>query len=77
MSMVRVSSIRRPVIITGAILLAMGSVFLLQSHGMVGPESSFMYTNPEWDANGKMIILVGGGLCLAAGVFMRGSRSQR
>lgn len=34
---------------------------------MVGPESSFMYSNPEWITNGQWIAIVGI-IILAAGV---------
>jgi len=34
---------------------------------MVGPESSFMYSNPEWITNGQLIAIVGI-IILAAGV---------
>lgn len=59
----------------GIVMLVTGFVFLLQGEGTIGPESSFMYNNPEWYTNGKAIMLGGGGLCLAA-IFMRGARRQ-
>lgn len=64
--MANTSKIKKPMIFSGIIILVMGFVFLLQSQGTLGPESSFMYANPEWYTNGKAIMLVGGGLCVAA-----------
>ena len=66
---------RKAMMYSGIAMLVTGFVFLLQSEGTVGPESSFMYKNPEWYTNGKAIMLGGAGLCLAA-IFMRGMRQQ-
>ena len=62
--MAHVSNAKKPVMASGLVLIAMGFVFLLQSQGTVGPETSFMYTNPEWDVNGKAIMLAGGIMCI-------------
>ena len=66
---------RKAMLYSGIVMLVTGFVFLLQSEGTIGPESSFMYKNPEWYTNGKAIMLGGAGLCLAA-IFMRGARQQ-
>ena len=66
---------RKVMTYAGIAMLVTGFVFLLQGEGTIGPESSFMYKNPEWHTNGKAIMLAGGGLCLAA-IFMRGARRQ-
>ena len=66
---------RKAMLYSGIAMLVTGFVFLLQSEGTIGPESSFMYKNPEWYTNGKAIMLGGAGLCLAA-IFMRGTRQQ-
>lgn len=66
---------RKAMLYSGIVMLVTGFVFLLQSEGTIGPESSFMYKNPEWYTNGKAIMLGGAGLCLAA-IFMRGTRQQ-
>jgi hypothetical protein len=34
-------------------------MFTAQSKSLVGPQSSFMYSNPEWTINGFMILGVG------------------
>jgi len=45
--------------IIGGIILVLGMVFHLQGHSVVGPESSFMYSNPEWITYGIQILIVG------------------
>jgi hypothetical protein len=49
---------RIPIII-GIIVGIFGSIFHLQGKSMVGPESSFMYSNPEWVSYGLQMIIVG------------------
>jgi hypothetical protein len=49
----------RPLIITGIIVGIFGSIFHLQGKSIVGPESSFMYSNPEWVSYGLQMIIVG------------------
>lgn len=61
---------KKPIMIAGIVLLVAGFIFILQSEGTIGPESSFMYSNPEWYTNGKAIMLIGGATCLA-GMFIR------
>ncbi len=48
-----------PIIIIGIVIVIFGLVFQFQGHGVVGPESSFMYDNPIWIDNGKYIGMVG------------------
>lgn len=43
----------------GIVLVLAGLVFTAQSESYVGPQSSFMYSNPSWTINGLMIILAG------------------
>ena len=57
----------RPIIGLGIIVIISGIVFYLQGQSVVGPESSFMYSNPEWITNGQWITIVGI-IILAAGV---------
>ena len=45
--------------IIGVIILVLGIIFHLQGHSVVGPESSFMYSNPEWITYGIQILIVG------------------
>jgi len=60
----------RPVIVAGALVLAFGLVFHLQGLAVVGPESSFMYSNPEWAMHGIQIAAAGAAI-VAAGVGIR------
>ena len=48
-----------PIIGAGAIVLAFGVLFFLQGNSVVGPTSSFMYSNPKWVTYGESIITVG------------------
>jgi hypothetical protein len=45
--------------VTGLILLILGIIFALQSRRIVGPSSSFMFSNPDWTVNGSIVIGVG------------------
>jgi len=49
----------RLIIIAGVIVLIFGIIFHLQGQGVVGPESSFMYSNPEWITYGQEIAIIG------------------
>ena len=49
----------KPVIILGASVVILGLIFHLQGRSIIGPESSFMYSNPEWITLGQQIIIVG------------------
>ena len=46
-------------IIVGVIDIAFGILFHLQGKAVVGPQSSFMYSNPDWINYGLWIILLG------------------
>lgn len=59
----------KTVIIVGAIMGFSGMIFHLQGQSILGPESSFMYSNPEWITYGLEIsvfgiIMVGAGIIL-------------
>jgi len=45
--------------IIGFIIGISGLIFHLQGQSIVGPESSFMYANPEWVSYGLQIMVVG------------------
>jgi len=55
------------VTILGVIILISGIIFHYQGQAIVGPESSFMYGNPEWVTYGQQIA-VGGIVILGIGV---------
>jgi len=46
-------------VIAGMIIIIFGGLFHLQGQSIVGPESSFMYSNPDWITYGIEIIIVG------------------
>jgi hypothetical protein len=45
--------------IAGVITFILGIIFHLQGQSIVGPESSFMYANPEWISYGIQIAISG------------------
>ncbi len=51
--------IRSVLVILGVIILLLGIVFHFQGQGVVGPESSFMYLNPDWISYGLQIAIAG------------------
>jgi hypothetical protein len=54
-----VTSIGKILFVIGALSIVAGLIFVAQSKSLVGPQSSFMYNNPEWTANGFVILGVG------------------
>ncbi len=50
---------RSLVIIPGIIITILGIIFHFQGKGIVGPESSFMYSSPEWINYGIILIIIG------------------
>jgi len=55
------------VMFLGIVVFVFGIVFYLQGNSLVGPTSSFMYSNPKWIVNGQWIAVVGV-LILSAGL---------
>ncbi len=47
------------IVIPGIILVIFGILFNFQGHGMVGPESSFMYQSEDWIDYGIIISGIG------------------
>jgi len=47
------------IISTGSIVFIFGLIFDLQGQSIVGPESSFMYANPDWITYGIQIMILG------------------
>jgi preprotein translocase subunit Sss1 len=60
---------KKSVIITGIGIMIMGMIFHLQGQSIVGPESSFMYSNPQWVTYGIQIVIAGG-VILAIGISL-------
>jgi hypothetical protein len=66
---------RKPILIriltvVGCMLIIAGIVFVAQSNSVVGPQSSFMYSNPQWTVNGFAISIIGL-VVLTFGVLIR------
>ncbi len=49
----------KPLVIIGTIILIFGLIFHLQGQSVIGPESSFMYSNPDWITYGIQISIAG------------------
>ncbi|WP_255492848.1 hypothetical protein [Candidatus Nitrosotalea sp. TS] len=65
-----------PLIGIGAVIAAFGVIFFLQGNSIVGPHSSFMYSNPKWIVNGGVIAAAGVGLiAFGVGISLRRLRS--
>ena len=47
------------VTIIGFIIMIFGLIFHLQGQSIVGPGSSFMYSNPDWITYGIQISIIG------------------
>ena len=45
--------------IAGGVTIFFGIIFHFQGQSVIGPESSFMYSNPDWINYGFQIIIVG------------------
>ncbi|MEK0347660.1 MAG: hypothetical protein QQN44_04965 [Nitrosopumilus sp.] len=46
-------------IILGITIMIFGLIFHLQGQSVIGPESSFMYSNPDWVTYGIQIAVLG------------------
>ena len=65
-----------PLIGIGIIIAAFGTLFFLQGNSIVGPHSSFMYSNPKWIVNGGVIAAAGVGIiAFGVGISLRRPRS--
>jgi hypothetical protein len=51
--------IGKAVTLIGLVMVVLGDIFILQSKSVVGPTSSFMYSNSEWTINGYIIVTTG------------------
>jgi len=66
----------KPIMGLGIVVILSGIVFYLQGQSVVGPESSFMYSNPEWITNGQWITIIGI-IILAGGIVLSKVNSLR
>jgi len=67
--------VAKPVIILGIIVIGAGVIFHLQGQAIVGPETSFMYANPQWITYGQQIA-ISGILIIGFGVILKISKSN-
>ncbi len=51
--------ISKILLVIGTITSISGLIFHLQGQSIVGPESSFMYSNPDWITFGIQIMIMG------------------
>ena len=58
------------VTLTGVGITIMGVLFHLQGQSIVGPELSFMYSNPQWVTYGIQIAVIGS-IIMAVGISLR------
>jgi len=54
----------------GVIVFIFGLIFDLQGQSIVGPESSFMYANPDWVTYGIQI-MIGGIIMIGIGSVLK------
>jgi len=59
----------KTLIIIGVIIGIFGFAFHLQGQSIVGPESSFMYSNPDWVTYGIQMV-IGGIIILVIGAII-------
>jgi len=69
--------IGKPLAVIGIVILLAGIIFHLQGQAILGPESSFMYSNPDWITKGQQIAIGGLGI-LGIGIgLLIAKRSNR
>ena len=61
------------VAISGGIITVLGTIFHFQGQSVIGPESSFMYSNPDWISYGLQIVFIGIGI-IASGITIQAIR---
>lgn len=49
----------KTLVVIGSIISVFGLIFHLQGQAVLGPESSFMYSNPDWVTLGIQIAIAG------------------
>lgn len=62
--------IAKGLVTIGSIILIFGIIFHLQGQSVIGPESSFMYSNPDWITYGIQIAMTGI-IIVAVGIGIR------
>ncbi|KAF6245084.1 hypothetical protein [Nitrosopumilus sp. b2] len=56
-------------VIIGGIIAILGIIFHLQGQSIVGPQSSFMYSNPDWITYGMQTAIVGIVVAIVGGII--------
>ena len=59
----------KPTVIVGIVVMILGNIFNFQGQSVIGPETSFMYSNPDWITYGIQIVIIGG-IIFGAGIAM-------
>jgi len=62
--------------IIGAVISSLGIIFYFQGQSILGPESSFMYSNPEWISYGLEISIIGI-IIVGSGITLKIIRVQK
>ena len=62
--------ISKGVIIFGVVIFGLGIIFHLQGQSIVGPASSFMYSNPQWITYGIKITIIGA-IIIVSGITIK------
>ena len=57
--------------IAGVVILIFGFIFHLQGQSAVGPESSFMYSNPDWVTYGIQMMIAGTAILSAGAIIFK------
>jgi len=65
-----IMKVKHLIIGAGIITLIFGLIFHLQGQSIVGPESSFMYANPDWITYGIQI-MIGGIIIISMGILFK------
>jgi hypothetical protein len=55
----RKSILVKLLLVVGSVLVIAGIIFVAQSNSIIGPQSSFMYSNPIWTVNGFAVFISG------------------
>ncbi len=61
--------IGKAIVVIGAVVIIAGIIFHFQGQGTLGPESSFMHSNPEWITYGLEVVILGIGVIIT-GVWL-------
>jgi hypothetical protein len=64
------------ILISGMIVVAFGLLFTAQSKSEIGPQSSFMYNNPQWTVNGLAVAAFGSVVAATGLVLLLYQRSS-